>query len=314
MGARKNLPRPVPRQRPGPAYGLVFLGDPPSFDEDDANPHICVKPQRCSCRAVACGDRGVSCDMGRRPLVRRRWRLGCGVSQPNGKGMPPKLPRPPRSLRQSRLRSRTSSCPVAPRESSERLAKPPHCRVRMSLTAISYGPAHPSIRPRRLPAAWRIRADGVHLPMRSAILAHRNRLAPRRRQPQATAAAPAGFPPGCPVSRSDRDGSRPTAPGRPQTAGNIHLAPKRHQKGMLSSLAATGHDADLAAPSLPKPRSPQRALGRSDGANALPPPTAAPLPAKLKRHQSQRVHWPITLVRWYGSRTDKPRRPLPFAL
>ena len=28
----------------GPAYGLVLLGDPPSFDEDDADPHCCVKP------------------------------------------------------------------------------------------------------------------------------------------------------------------------------------------------------------------------------------------------------------------------------
>ncbi len=95
-------------------------------------------------------------------------------------------------------------------------------------------------------ATWRVRADGVHLPMRSAILAHRNRVAPRRRQPQATAAAPAGFPPGCPVSRSDRDGSRPTAPGRPQTAGNIHLAPMQHQTRMFSSLAAAGRNADLA--------------------------------------------------------------------
>ena len=29
-------------ERPGPAYGSVLLGDPPSFDEDDANPHCCV--------------------------------------------------------------------------------------------------------------------------------------------------------------------------------------------------------------------------------------------------------------------------------
>ena len=37
-----NLPRPAPRQRPGPVFGLVLLGDPPSFDKDDANPHCCV--------------------------------------------------------------------------------------------------------------------------------------------------------------------------------------------------------------------------------------------------------------------------------
>ena len=56
----RNRPRPEPRQRPGPAYGLVLLGDPPSFYEDVLDPHFCVKPPRCSCPAVACGDRGVS--------------------------------------------------------------------------------------------------------------------------------------------------------------------------------------------------------------------------------------------------------------
>ena len=40
--AEGKLPRPVPRQRPGPAYGSVLLGDPPSFNEYDANPHCCV--------------------------------------------------------------------------------------------------------------------------------------------------------------------------------------------------------------------------------------------------------------------------------
>ena len=162
--------------------------------------------------------------------------------------MPPPAPRPPRSPRQSRLRSRTVVRPVVPVEPSEGFTRLPRCRVRMSLTAVlcRLG-ASVSIRPCRLKCGDMARpCRRVHLPMRSAILAHRNRVAPRRRQPQATATAPAGFPPGCPVSRSDRDGSRPTAPGRPQTAGNIHLAPKRHQKRMISSLAAAGRNADLA--------------------------------------------------------------------
>ena len=115
-------------KRPGPAFGLVLLGDPPSFDEDDANPHCCVKPQRCSCRAVACGDRGVSFDMGRRPLVRRRWRHGSPF--PACQGMPPPIPRPPRSPRQFQLRSRTLLGPVVLRDFSEGLAKLPPCRVR----------------------------------------------------------------------------------------------------------------------------------------------------------------------------------------
>ena len=29
-------------KRPGPAFGLVLLGDSPSFDEDDPDPHCCV--------------------------------------------------------------------------------------------------------------------------------------------------------------------------------------------------------------------------------------------------------------------------------
>ena len=44
MWSARDLPRPAPHQRPGPAYGLVLLGDPPSFDEDDSDPHCCVKP------------------------------------------------------------------------------------------------------------------------------------------------------------------------------------------------------------------------------------------------------------------------------
>ena len=106
-------------------------------------------PQRCSCRAVACGDRGVSCDMGRRPLVRRRWHRRSPF--PARQGMPPPAPRPPRSPRQSRLRSRTlSPCPVVPRESSDGLAKPPPCRVRM-LHAACQKAAHPC---RFAPAAF----------------------------------------------------------------------------------------------------------------------------------------------------------------
>ena len=37
-------------KRPGPVYGLVLLGDPPSLDEDDPDPHRCAWPQRCNYR------------------------------------------------------------------------------------------------------------------------------------------------------------------------------------------------------------------------------------------------------------------------
>ena len=45
VGSARDLPRPVPRHaaRAGVSR-LVLLGDPPSFDEDDSDPHCCVKP------------------------------------------------------------------------------------------------------------------------------------------------------------------------------------------------------------------------------------------------------------------------------
>ena len=63
-------PRPTRRTTPristagsrrGPAYGLVLLGDPPSFDEDVSDPqHCCVQPLDAVGFAVQCGDRTVS--------------------------------------------------------------------------------------------------------------------------------------------------------------------------------------------------------------------------------------------------------------
>ena len=145
--------------------------------------------------------------------------------------MPPQLPPLPRAPRQSRLRSRTVNRPVVPRESSDGLARLPPCRVRMPHAARQKSDASSSIRPRRLAAAWRIRADGVHLPMRSAILPHRNCVAPRRRQPQAMAAPPPPDfrrPSGLPVCRS---GLRPrrhrTAPKRRQCTAGTKAAPEK---------------------------------------------------------------------------------------
>ena len=60
------------------------------------------------------------------------------------RGCLPRFPRPPRSPRQSRLRSRTLLGPVAPRELSEGLAKPPSAVCWMALRT-------------GLVAAWRIR-------------------------------------------------------------------------------------------------------------------------------------------------------------
>ena len=75
-GTGGNLPRPAPRQAARAGVWLSFAGRSAVPRRGRCEPAFL--PQRCSCRAVACGDRGVSCDMGRRPLVRRRWRCGHG--------------------------------------------------------------------------------------------------------------------------------------------------------------------------------------------------------------------------------------------
>ena len=138
---------------------LVLLGDPPSFDEDDSDPHCCVKPLD----AVAVPS--LAATAARRS---RRWPqascsapmaswLRCSLHRTTG--MPPWPPRPPRSPRQFRLRSRTClvpSCPASRQKVSR--SRPP------AVSGCPCGPACanrriPSIRPRRLSAAWRIRAQ-----------------------------------------------------------------------------------------------------------------------------------------------------------
>ena len=107
--------------------------------------------------------------------------------------------------------------------------------------------AHPSIRPRRLKCGDVANPClPVHHPgpVQNALPFRKRHLdvdSRKLRLPR-----PCRIPADCPVARSGRDGSRPTAPGRPQTVGNIHLAPRRHQKRMFSSLAAAGRNADLA--------------------------------------------------------------------
>ena len=244
-GEREEIYRARCRvKRPGPACGLVLLGDPPSFDENDANPHCCVKPQRCSCRAVACGDRGVSFDMGRRPLVRRRWRHGSPF--PACQGMPPPIPRPPRSPRQFQLRSRTLLGPVVLRELSEGFTRLPHCRVGCYMLPVNgrhilldsppppfdrvaypcrRGASPPVIRDTCAPrVAWHLGCGCRKLRL------------PR----------PCRIPAGCPVSRSVGVASNHTAIQRRQNGVSVPLAPRWHQNRMFSSLAAAALHADLA--------------------------------------------------------------------
>ena len=111
------------------------------------------------------------------------------------------VPRPPRSPRQSRLRSRTLPGPVVRRERSEGSTRLPRCRVRMSLTAVPCRPgASVSIRPRRLKCGDVANPClPVHLPGRL-----QNAVASRKRHPGVVSRKlrlprprriPAGFPP-----------------------------------------------------------------------------------------------------------------------
>ena len=120
-------------RRPGPAFGLVLLGDPPSF-EDDSDPHVCVMP----CDAVALPSLAAT------PACLATWAGGllfgadgiAGLRFRYARGC---LPRPRDRLGrrdrsgfdQGLLLSRR-----APRV-SEGLAKPPHCR------ALRFAPVAP---------------------------------------------------------------------------------------------------------------------------------------------------------------------------
>ena len=248
----RDLPRPAPRQRAGPAYGSVLLGDPPSFDEDDTDPHCCVKPldavalpslaATAACRtrhgpAASCSAPmasrlrylvtvyGPGCLPGHRDCLKRHDSLGFDAGR--------------------------LLCPLVPREPSERLARPP--------SAVSGCPPRPQSGAWRIRfdsppppvdrAAWRIRAHaGASARRNSAILANRviahwhlgvgiHELWRR---------ACTGFPPA--VWSPSLSGWLPTTPpqGGSHMAATIAPAPKRHQRKFVITLAATALQADLA--------------------------------------------------------------------
>ena len=94
---------------PGRRTRLVLLGDPPSFDEDDSDPHCCVKPLD----AVALPSLAATAAC----LIRHGPPASCSAPMASRlrclltvrPGMPPWPPRLPQAPRQSRLRSRTPS-------------------------------------------------------------------------------------------------------------------------------------------------------------------------------------------------------------
>ena len=196
---------------PGRRTRLVLLGDPPSFDEDDSDPHCCVKPldavalpslaATAACRArhgpaASCSAPmasrlrylvtvyGPGCLPGHRDCLKRHDSLGFDAGR--------------------------LLCPLVPREPSEGLARPPTAVSDVHAARDRAPGASGSIRPRR-PSGVAYPCPRGCIPRRnSAILAYRaaahwhlgvgiHKLWRR---------AHAGLPPaaGLPVCR---DGSRP---------------------------------------------------------------------------------------------------------
>ena len=129
VSSERDLPRPEPRQRPGPASGLVLLGDPPSFDEDDTDPHCCVKPldavalpsraATAACRTRHGPTASCSAPMASRLRCLSTVRPGC---LPGHRDYLTRHDSP--GIDAGRLLR-----PLVPRERSRGLARPPPCRV-----------------------------------------------------------------------------------------------------------------------------------------------------------------------------------------
>ena len=233
VSSGRNRPRPAPRQRPGPAFGLVLLGDPPSFDEDVSDPHCCVKPLDAVALAVACGDRGVS---------ESTWAAGL-LFGADGVAVTVSLDR---TAGDASLATATASIATTVSASIKDICRVPShpanvSRGRRLPYAMSTTPAigrlaHP-VDPPPPPvdrAAWRIRAHAGASP---AAVPPYSRIAPLRFGTWASPStsygcrARTGFPPAC--WSPSLSGWLPTTPpqGGSNMAATIAPAPRRHQGG-----------------------------------------------------------------------------------
>ena len=239
-------------------------------------PALLREAPRCSCLAVACGDRGVSNSTWAGGLLFGADGVAATVSRDRVRpGMHPRPPRLPQTPRQFRLRCGTPSLSVP-----SCLADVPEVSRGRRLPCLDVHPARNrapgasgSIRPRR-PSNERRGASvprGCIPRRKSAILAYRviahwhlgvgiHELWRR---------ACTGFPPA--VWSPSLSGWLPTTPpqGGSHMAATIAPAPKRHQRNLLITLAATALKADLAhrhyriAPPGDRPRkAPSAASGR----------------------------------------------------
>ena len=95
VSSGRDLPRPEPRQRPGPAYEFSFAGRSAVFRRRRFGPALLRKALRCSCPAIACGDRGVSDSTWAAGLLFGADGVAVTVSLDRTAGMPPRPPRLP---------------------------------------------------------------------------------------------------------------------------------------------------------------------------------------------------------------------------
>ena len=280
LRSERDRPRPEPRQRPGPAYGLVLLGDPPSFDEDDTDPHCCVKPLDAvalpsRAATAACRSRHgptASCSA---PMASR---LRC-LSTVYGPGCLP-------GHRDYLTRHDSPGFdagrllrPLVPRERSRGLARSPSAVSDVHVARDRAHGASGSIRPRR-PS---IERHGRSVPTRVHLPPQLRHTRVSRKLRFGTWASPStsyvrrartGFPPA--VWSPSLSGWLPTTPpqGGAYMAATMTPAPRRHQRNLLSTLAATARKADLAprhyriAPPGGMPRkTPSAASGRRSGSD-----------------------------------------------
>ena len=236
---------------PGRRGSFSVAGRSAVFRRKRYGPALLRKAPRCSCPAVACGDRGVSdstwaaascsAPMASRLRCLSTVRPGC---LPGHRDFLTRHDSP--GFDAGRLLR-----PLVPRERSRGLARPPPAVSDVHITRHRAHGASGSIRPRRPSAERHGRSvpTRVHLPPQL-----RHTRVPRKLR-FGTWASPStsyvrrartGFPPA--VWSPSLSGWLPTTPpqGGSHMAATIAPAPKRHQRKIVSTLAATAQKADLA--------------------------------------------------------------------
>ena len=252
MGSAGDRPRPEPRQRPGPAYEVSVAGRSAVFRRRRYGPALLREAPRCSCPAVACGDRGVSDST---------WAAGL-LFGADGAAVTVSLDRTARDA--SPATATTSHATTVPASMRDAFSVP-SCPANVPevsrgrrlpyLMAMSPASGHMAHRVRSAPAARRSSAMADPCPRGCISRRSFRHTRVSRKLRFGTWASPStsyvrrartGFPPA--VWSPSLSGWLPTTPpqGGSHMAATIAPAPKRHQRKIVSTLAATAQKADLA--------------------------------------------------------------------